>query len=41
MRLIFVTLVAPSVFAAIAPANAGPDAKSFFDQQQRQSGGGM
>jgi hypothetical protein len=35
-------LVLLSVLVAIArPATAGPDAKQFFEQQSRQSGGGM
>jgi TolA-binding protein len=38
MRLLLVL----SVLVGIAsPATAGPDAKQFFEQQSRQSGGGM
>ncbi|HSR79877.1 MAG TPA: hypothetical protein VLL28_03785 [Hyphomicrobiaceae bacterium] len=35
-------LIAALVLVGIAaPATAGPDAKQFFEQQSRQSGGGM
>ncbi|HSR81052.1 MAG TPA: hypothetical protein VLL28_09770 [Hyphomicrobiaceae bacterium] len=37
-RLLIALLV---LFGIALPATAGPDAKQFFQQQSRQSGGGM
>jgi len=38
MRLLIALLVLVEI---APPATAGPDAKQFFEQQNRQSGGGM
>jgi hypothetical protein len=38
MRLLIALLV---LLEITPPATAGPDAKQFFEQQNRQSGGGM
>jgi hypothetical protein len=41
MKTIVSALIALSVLAGIAaPANAAMDAKSFYDQLDRQAGGG-
>jgi hypothetical protein len=39
MKIIVSTLVALSVLAAFAAPSNALDAKSFFEQQERQSGG--
>lgn len=42
MRMIMSALVALSMLAGVATAaSAATDAKSFFDQQERWSGGGQ
>ena len=41
MRTILAVLVVLSVLAGAGSVSADTDAKAFFDQQQRQSGGGM
>jgi len=40
MRAIASTLLALSVLASVAAPASAFDAKSFFEQQERQSGGG-
>ena len=41
MKTIASTLIALSVLAGIATASAATDAKSFYEQQERWSGGGQ
>ena len=42
MQMVMHLLIALSVVVGIAqPARAGPDAKQFFEEQSRQSGGGI
>jgi hypothetical protein len=42
MPTVMYLLIVLWVLVGIAPpATAGPDAKQFFEQQSRQSGGGM
>jgi hypothetical protein len=40
MKTLIMALVALSVVTAIAPVANALDPKSFYDQQDRQSGGG-